>query len=200
MRNGGSSSSWTIFTLGHSTRPMEEFLFLLQAHQVKCVFDIRSIPGSSHCPQFNQESLKASLKRARIGYRHFKDLGGRRSAVKDSKNTGWKKASFRNFADYMQTPAFKRGLEKLEKAAFTKRCALMCAEALPWRCHRSLVADALVVRGWQVLHIFSAKVAKEHQRTSFLKVSRGKLSYPEPFGAPSTPPKKNSGPKINREK
>lgn len=168
----------SIFTIGHSTRSIEEFISLLKAHQIETVIDIRSIPKSRHCPQFNQEALKRSLKNAQIGYRHRKDLGGLRHTTKDSINTGWINSSFRGYADYMQTPKFEAALGKLETIAEKKRCALLCAEAVPWRCHRSLVADALTARKWKVFHIQSKKTAKLHKLTPFLKIKKGKLIYP----------------------
>lgn len=167
-----------IYTIGHSTRAIEEFIALLKAHGIKAVIDIRTIPKSRHNPQFNQEALKKSLKSSKIGYRHLKGLGGLRHARRDSPNTGWINASFRGYADYMQTDDFQKALERLEKIAAKKRCALMCAEAVPWRCHRSLVGDALTVRKWKVFHIQSKKTAKLHKRTSFLRVRKGRLTYP----------------------
>ena len=166
-----------IFTIGHSTRSIETFIAFLKAHDIDVVIDIRTIPKSRHCPQFNQEELKKSLKEERIGYRHMKDLGGFRHARKDSINTGWINASFRGFADYMQSPKFQKALEKLEKMVGKKRSVLMCAEAVPWRCHRSLIADALTLRKWKVFHIQSKKTAKLHKRTLFLKVRDGVLVY-----------------------
>lgn len=169
-----------IFSIGHSTHTIEQLIDLLNAHEISMVIDIRTIPKSRHCPQFNQEELKHSLQQVKIGYRHFKELGGLRSSSKDSLNTGWINASFRGFADYMQTEEFEKGIEKLEKIAIKKRCVLMCAEALPWRCHRSLIADALTYRKWKVFHIQSKKTAKRHKKTSFLKIKQGKLFYPNP--------------------
>lgn len=167
-----------IFAIGHSTHSAEEFIELLKAHQIQCVIDIRTVPKSRHCPQFNKDELKTLLKSEKIGYRHMKDLGGFRHALKDSINIGWENLSFRGFADYMQTPDFQEALDKLEKIAQKKRCALMCAEAVPWRCHRSLVLDALTLRKWKGFHIQSRKTAKRHQRTSFAKVSKGRIIYP----------------------
>jgi len=167
-----------IFTIGHSTHLIEELIALLKAHEIQTVIDIRTIPKSRHNPQFNQETLKQSLKKSKIGYRHLKELGGLRRPLKDSVNTGWINASFRGYADYMQTSSFQKALEKLEAIALKKRCVLLCAEAVPWRCHRSLVADALSVRKWKVFHIQSKKSAKQHQRTSFLKIKSGILFYP----------------------
>ena len=167
-----------IYTIGHSTRSIEDLIALLKAHAVKKVIDIRTVPKSRYCPQFNTENLKKSLKLERIGYRHMRDLGGFRHPSKDSINTGWINSAFRGFADYMQTAQFKKALEKLEKSAQKQQCALMCAEAIPWRCHRSLIADPLTLRKWKVLHIQSKKTAKVHKRTPFLKVKRGVLFYP----------------------
>ena len=168
---------YKIYTLGHSTRPIEKFIDLLHTYHIQKVIDIRSIPKSRHCPQFSQPKFQKSLLKAKIGYRHLKDLGGLRHPLKDSLNTSWTNASFRGFADYMQTPCFQQGLKTLEKLAKKKRCALICAEALPWRCHRSLVADALTVKHWKVFHIQSQKTAKLHTLTSFLSVKDKQLIY-----------------------
>lgn len=172
-----TNESKEIFTLGHSTHSIEEFISLLKTYKIQMVVDIRTIPKSRHNPQFNQEALKDSLKENKIGYRHLKELGGLRHPKKDSFNTGWINASFRGYADYMQTPSFQKGLEKLEKIALKKRCVLLCAEAVPWRCHRSLVADALIIHKWKVFHIQSKTTAKRHQRTPFAKVKHGLLFY-----------------------
>lgn len=166
-----------IYTLGHSTRTTEAFIALLQAHGIQKVIDIRTIPKSRYCPQFNQLRLQRALRKAKIGYLHLKELGGLRHARKDSPNTTWINASFRGFADYMQTPEFGEALKKLEKIAQKKRCALMCSEAVPWRCHRSLVGDALTVKHWKVLHIQSKKTAKLHTLTPFLRVRAKRLIY-----------------------
>lgn len=171
------AKSSKIYTLGHSTRPIETFIALLKAHEIEMVVDIRTIPKSRHCPQYNQDILKKSLMRAHIAYRHLKDLGGLRHTTKNSVNTSWINSSFRGFADYMQTEEFTEGLEKLEKLAEKKRCALLCSEAVPWRCHRSLVADALTVKKWKVFHIQSRKTAKLHALTPFLRISKKKLIY-----------------------
>ncbi|MFI5333838.1 MAG: DUF488 family protein [Chlamydiales bacterium] len=167
-----------IYTIGHSTRSIEEMIALLKAHGIQTVIDIRTIPKSRHNPQFNQEVFKNTLNKNKIGYRHLKELGGLRHSSKDSINTGWINASFRGFADYMQTPSFQKGVEKLEKIAAKKRCVLLCAEAVPWRCHRSLIADALTVQKWKVFHIQSRRSAKRHKRAAFLKVRKGVLYYP----------------------
>ncbi|MBS0605137.1 MAG: DUF488 domain-containing protein [Verrucomicrobia bacterium] len=166
-----------VYTIGHSTRPLKRFIELLKAHEIQCVIDIRSIPKSRHCPQFNKLRLQESLHKVGIGYRHMKELGGLRHPLKDSPNTTWINASFRGYADYMQTEEFAVALKKLEKIAGKKRCALLCSEAVPWRCHRSLVADALTVKRWKALHIQSRKTAKQHALTPFLRIRKKKLIY-----------------------
>lgn len=176
-QNSRQVSKPSIYTCGHSTRTVDALIELLKAHGIESVLDIRTIPKSRHCPQFNQDKLKRSLQRAKIGYRHMKQLGGFRHPLKDSLNIGWVNASFRGFADYMQTSEFQDGIEKLEKIARKKRCALLCAEAVPWRCHRSLIADALTYRKWKVFHIESKKTAKRHARTPFSRIKKGLLIY-----------------------
>ncbi|HEX9046710.1 MAG TPA: DUF488 domain-containing protein, partial [Verrucomicrobiae bacterium] len=167
-----------VLTIGHSTRPIEEFIRLLQAHGVACVVDVRTIPRSRHNPQFNTDTLKASLKKAGIGYRHMPGLGGLRHTTAASVNTGWRNSSFRGFADYMQTPQFTRALESLIQLANRRRVALMCAEAVPWRCHRSLIADALLVHGIPAEHIMSQTRRQPHQLTPFAKVQGRHIAYP----------------------
>jgi uncharacterized protein (DUF488 family) len=169
-----------IFTIGHSTHPIDEFIELLKAHGIQAVADARTIPKSRHNPQFNEDDLKEFLKRAHIRYKHIKKLGGLRHTTKDSINLGWRNASFRGFADYMAAPEFEEGLETLLKIASTKNTAIMCAEAVPWRCHRSLIADALTKKGWLVRDIMSRTSATKHRLTSFLKVKKGQLIYPAP--------------------
>lgn len=168
----------TIYTIGHSTRSIEQFLGLLQAHNIEELVDVRTVPKSRHNPQFGQEELAAALQQAGIGYMHLGKLGGLRHSSKDSVNLGWQNSSFRGFADYMATPEFQQGLDELKAIAEKKRVTIMCAEAVPWRCHRSLIADALTTQGWQVLHIQSKKTASPHELTPFLKVQDGKLTYP----------------------
>jgi len=168
----------TIFTIGHSTRPIEEFLELLRANGVEQLMDIRTIPKSRHNPQFNGDALAATLRSAGIGYTHLKELGGLRHARRDSVNLGWRNASFRGFADYMQTPEFEAALEHAMRLAKERPSALMCAEAVPWRCHRSLVADALVVRGIRVMEIISDAAPKEHTLTPFARVRGTEITYP----------------------
>ncbi len=167
-----------VLTIGHSTRGIDSFVELLQAHGVKELVDVRTIPRSRHNPQFNQESLPKSLEEAGIGYAHLPELGGLRRARRDSPNTGWRNASFRGFADYMQTPEFAAGIEKLLARARRRRVAIMCAEAVPWRCHRSLIADALQVRGCKVEHIMSGKKCQEHTITPWAKVRGTEITYP----------------------
>ena len=170
----------TIYTIGHSTRTSEQFIELLRAHGIEELVDVRTIPRSRHNPQFGSEEIAASLRQAGIAYMHLGKLGGLRHASKDSVNLGWQNTSFRGFADYMATPEFQAGLEELKVLAEKKTVAIMCAEAVPWRCHRSLIADALTIQGWQVMHIQSRKTASPHELTPFLKVQDGKISYPEP--------------------
>ena len=145
-----------VMTIGHSTRPIKEFIHLLKAHQVKRLVDVRTIPRSRHNPQFNRSELSAALHSARLHYKYMRGLGGLRHARPDSINTAWHNASFRGFADYMQTPEFGKNLDDLITFAKSERIAIMCAEAVPWRCHRSLIADALLARGIEVLEITSA--------------------------------------------
>ena len=173
----------TVFTIGHSTRPVDEFLDLLRSNGVAQLIDIRTIPKSRHNPQFNADALAASLRAAHIGYVHLKELGGLRHAKRDSVNLGWRTASFRGFADYMQTAEFVEALERAIQLAGEKPSALMCAEAVPWRCHRSLVADAFVVRGIRVLEIMSAAEPTEHKLTPFARVHGAQITYPSDQGS-----------------
>lgn len=178
------TAAGTLYTIGHSTRPTRELIELLRAHGVEQVVDVRTIPRSRHNPQFNRPALSRSLHAVKIGYRHVKALGGLRRARPDSVNLGWRNASFRGFADYMQTEGFAGGLARLEQLATRRPTAIMCAEAVPWRCHRSLIADALTVARWRVLHIQSRRTARRHRRTPFLRVRAGRLLYP---GSPAPP-------------
>ena len=162
----------TIFTIGHSTRPIEEFIELLRANGVKQIIDIRTIPKSRRNPQFSSEALAASLAAAGIDYVHMKALGGLRHPRNDSVNLGWRNESFRGYADYMQTPEFITALEATIRLAGQKPTAMMCAEAVPWRCHRSLVSDALLARGIDVLEIISDAAPKEHT-THAVRARRG---------------------------
>ena len=172
-----------VLTIGHSTRPLEEFIEMLEGHGVERLIDVRTVPRSRHNPQFNDDVLPASLKPEHIGYAHVKALGGFRHTVADSPNTGWRNLSFRGYADYMQTPEFAQALADLIELSRTKRVALMCAEAVPWRCHRSLVADALEVRGVPVVEIFSATSWRMHALTPFARVEGTTITYPPEQGS-----------------
>ncbi len=168
----------TVYTIGHSTRAAAEFVALLRAYGIRRVVDVRTIPGSRRNPQFNRETLSRLLRSRRINYRHMKALGGLRHTRRDSVNTGWRNASFRGFADYMQTPEFAGAVECLMRMAVLKPTVIMCAEAGPWRCHRSLIADALTVRGVDVRHILSATSARPHELTAFARVKGTTITYP----------------------
>jgi uncharacterized protein (DUF488 family) len=173
-----SSELAPISTVGHSTRSIEDFIAILKAHGIRQLIDVRTVPRSRHNPQFNRENLPISLQAAGIGYQHMPGLGGLRRAKPDSMNTGWRNASFRGFADYMQTPAFQENLERLIALAREEPLAIMCAEAVPWRCHRSLIADALVARGIPVREIRSATGARQHALTPFAKLHGAEVTYP----------------------
>jgi len=167
-----------LFTIGHSTLPIETFLDTLRVHGIERLVDVRTIPKSRHNPQFGREQLGAALAEAGIEYRHEPGLGGLRHPRKDSTNLGWKNSSFRGYADYMQTPPFETKLGELVELGQTKRTAIMCAEAVPWRCHRSLIADALLARGVEVRHIFNSSTAKPHAFTPFAQIERQRVTYP----------------------
>jgi uncharacterized protein (DUF488 family) len=167
-----------IYTIGHSTHPIDEFTGILQAHDIRQLVDVRTIPRSRHNPQFNRENLPVSLKAVDIAYRHMAGLGGLRHPRRDSINTGWRNAGFRGFADYMQTPEFHENLEKLTELSAQAPTTIMCAEAVPWRCHRSLIADALTVRGIPVQEILTAAKSQPHLLTAFAKVDGTQITYP----------------------
>lgn len=169
----------TFWTIGHSTRPIDEFIILLQAHNIQRLVDVRTIPRSRHNPQFNTEQLSSSLTNHGIPYVHMPQLGGFREATKDSINVGWRNASSRGYADYMQSIGFWSALDILIASSRKLRTAIMCAEALPWRCHRTLIADALATRGCEVHHILSETKSDRHQLTSFAQIENGMLFYPE---------------------
>lgn len=168
-----------IYTVGHSNRSLDEFIELLTAQKLKLLIDVRKIPKSRHNPHFWGTRLEKSLRKHGIEYRYFPGLGGRRRSQKHSVNMGWRSVSFRGYADHMQTDEFQESLKKLISAAKRKRLAIMCAEAVPWRCHRSLIADALIARGYEVADIFSKTSVKPHKLTSFAKVKNGLVTYPE---------------------
>ncbi|RJG14993.1 DUF488 domain-containing protein [Massilia cavernae] len=169
-----------ICTIGHSNRPIETFLDLLKRNEITRLLDVRTVPGSRHNPQFGKEQLAASLGAAGISYTHVPGLGGLRRARPESPNAGWRNASFRAYADYMQTDAFRAELEQLASAAGREHCVLMCAEAVPWRCHRSLIADALLIRGVRVEHIIGPHARKQHALTPFARVTGMCITYPAP--------------------
>jgi uncharacterized protein (DUF488 family) len=167
-----------IFTVGHSTRSLDELLAMLAAHGVAGVADVRRFAGSRRLPHFGAERLAAELPARGFAYLPFPELGGRRRPVAGSKNGGWRSESFRGYADFMQTVEFREGLERLMRAAAEVPLAMMCAEAVPWRCHRSLIGDALVVRGWTVLDVTSATKATPHRLTPFARVEGTRVTYP----------------------
>jgi uncharacterized protein (DUF488 family) len=168
----------TIFTVGHSTRTLEKFIALLQSYGIECLVDIRTVPRSRHNPQFNGDTLRKALKPHGIEYAPLRALGGLRHARQDSLNTGWRNTSFRGYADYMQTEEFAHGLDQLIALSRQQCTAIMCAESVPWRCHRSLVADALSVRRIAVIEIFSATDYRDHKLTRFAHVERTSITYP----------------------
>jgi uncharacterized protein (DUF488 family) len=167
-----------MMTIGHSNRPLDELIGMLQAHGVDLLVDVRTVPKSRYNPQFNTDSLPAPLHEAGIKYLHMPGLGGLRHARKDSINTGWRNDSFRGYADYMQTPEFDAALVELLQASDGRRAAVMCAEAVPWRCHRSMIADALTARGVAVEHIMSAAKRSPHKMTGFARVEGTRVTYP----------------------
>lgn len=169
-----------IFTIGHSTRPIASFLRLLAAHRVDRLIDIRVSPTSAHNPQYAQPALRTALRSTGISYLHLTGLGGHRRPQRDSPNCGWRHASFRGYADYMQTPAFARSLDRVLDLAADERVALMCAEGVPWRCHRSLVADALFVRGVVTEEITSGVRTTPHRLTPFAVPHGATVLYPPP--------------------
>jgi uncharacterized protein (DUF488 family) len=173
-----SSPTLILWTIGHSTRPIEEFVGLRQTHGIHVLADVRITPYSRHNPQFHSDALAKSLAAAGIQYRHMPALGGRRKTRPDSVNVGWRNESFRGYADYMQTREFWNALDDLMATAQHLPLAIMCAEAVPWRCHRTLISDALVSRGWTVRHIISPNSLQTHTLTPFAKLEAGRLTYP----------------------
>jgi len=166
-----------IYTIGHSTHTLEEFVAMLKSFNIELLADIRSFPGSRKFPHFNKENLPASLAENNIEYIHLRNLGGRRKVNPESCNTGWRVAAFRGYADYMETENFEKAIKELEQIASAKRVAYMCAEAVWWRCHRSLVSDYLKNEGWTVLHIMGVGKSTEHPYTAPAKIIDGKLDY-----------------------
>src|SRR5579862_3034491 len=176
-------ASLTIWTIGHSTRTIEEFISLLREHQIEILADVRHFPGSRRFPHFNKLQLARALSTAGIRYEHLVELGGRRPVKPDSHNLLWRNASFRGYADYMETWPFRDGLDRLLKIARTGRTAIMCSEAVWWRCHRSMIADDLKSKGLQVLHILGGGKLQEHPYTSAARIVRGRLVYTLPSTA-----------------
>jgi uncharacterized protein (DUF488 family) len=183
MKDRKPSPPPTVWTVGHSNRPLEEFVRLLQARGATLVVDVRKMPGSRRNPQFGRDALPPALRRAGLEYVHAPRLGGLRRRRPDSPNTGWENASFQGYADYMLTPEFEKALQELLERAARERAVLMCAEAMPWRCHRSLIADALVVRGVAVQHILSASRTQAHVLRPWAHVEGTRITYPPPAGA-----------------
>lgn len=173
MRNIQQGVIWTI---GHSTHSIEEFISILHSFQIERLVDIRKFPGSRY-PHFNKDALEALMPESNMKYCHIFELGGRRKPQPDSKNTGWRLDAFRGYADYMETDAFQSGIEKLADIALKERTAYMCSEAVWWRCHRGLVSDYLKIAGWTVMHIMGHGKAQEHPYTSPAKNISGRLSY-----------------------
>ena len=171
------SSDKIIWTIGHSTRDLDTLVAMLRSFEIALVADIRSFPGSRRYPHFNKEALALSLPENKIQYIHIRELGGRRKVQAGSRNTAWRNAAFRGYADYMETADFKKGIHLLEEVALTKRTAMMCSEAVWWRCHRSMVADYLKVHGWMVMHIMDTGKETEHPFTSAASIVDEGLSY-----------------------
>ena len=190
-----------VLTVGHSTRTFDEFIRLLQAHGVSRVVDVRTVPRSRHNPQFNKASLPRALRKAGVRYVHLPGLGGLRHAKRDSLNVGWRNASFRGFADYMQTPEFEQSLQELIQLANKDRVAVMCAEAVPWRCHRSLIADALLVHGIRTEDIMSQTRRQVHTLTPFARVRGIVITYPITVSPdnPKKPSAKRSAPRQSKK-
>jgi len=175
---GSTGSEGLVLTIGHSTLPVQEFIALLQENGVSRIIDVRTIPRSRHNPQFNRDTFPEALAQAGIRYTHMPALGGLRHAKTDSPNRGWHNDSFRGFADYMQTSEFSHSIERVRELSVRERIALMCAEAVPWRCHRSLIADALLVRGVRVVHIMGKAKRVTHEITSFARIDGNAITYP----------------------
>jgi uncharacterized protein (DUF488 family) len=167
----------TIYTIGHSTRSITEFIALLEAFSIKVLADVRNYPGSKRYPHFNKEALEHALKKHHILYVHIKDLGGRRRPVENSHNSAWRNESFRGYADYMETGEFLQAIKDLESFATKKNTAIMCSEAVWWSCHRAMISDYLKSTGWNVLHIMGIDKADEHPYTGPAKIIGGKLTY-----------------------
>jgi uncharacterized protein (DUF488 family) len=182
-----------ICTIGHSTRPIDAFIALLRSNGIVRVLDVRTVPQSRHNPQFNHDALPTPLEAAEIAYTHLPGLGGLRRARADSPNTGWRNRSFRGYADYMQSADFAENIQWVATLARTERCVLMCAEAVPWRCHRSLIGDALLVRGLRVEDIIGPQGRRPHALTAFARVAGTQVTYPLPAGLSRQQPLPDTG-------
>jgi uncharacterized protein (DUF488 family) len=183
----------TLYTVGHSTRSLDGFISLLRGHGVETVADVRRFPKSRKYPHFNDDSLALSLSQTGLGYVPFPPLGGRRRAGPDSPNTGWRNEGFRGYADHMQTGEFADGIARLATLAGQSPTVIMCAEAVPWRCHRSLIGDAMLVRGWRVLDITSESPPKPHKLTPFARVDGTRITYPPEVKSASSPDDRGPG-------
>lgn len=177
---GEGKEQSTIFTIGHSTHVIEDFIALLKSFGICVLADVRNYPGSKRFPHFNKETLEAVLNQNKIDYVHVKALGGRRKPVENSTNTRWRNTAFRGYADYMETGDFKDAVETLQDIASARPTAYMCSEAVWWSCHRALISDYLKIRGWKVMHIMTARKADEHPFTSAARIINGQLRYDEP--------------------
>jgi uncharacterized protein (DUF488 family) len=173
-----------LWTVGHATRALAEIIALLAEHGIERLVDVRTIPRSRHNPQFNRDTFPDALAAARIAYVHMPGLGGLRRPRPGSTNTGWRNAGFRGFADYMETPEFEQSVAALIRLAGRRPTAIMCAETVPWRCHRSLIADALTARGLRVTHVLGPRHASEHVLTSWARLDGARVSYPAPNSTP----------------
>ncbi|MDN6280237.1 MAG: DUF488 domain-containing protein [Psychroflexus sp.] len=171
------SKEHCIYTVGHSTRSIDDFIAILKSVEIEMLIDVRRFPGSKKFPQFHQDALIKSLKQNTIDYHYMEELGGRRKMNPDSKNTVWRNASFRAYADYMETEEFKKALADLKAIAVSQKTAIMCAEAVWWRCHRSMISDALKAETWEVLHLMERDKITEHPYTQPAKIENGKLIY-----------------------
>lgn len=182
-----------VLTIGHSTRTTEDFVHLLKAHGVERLVDVRTVARSRHNPQFNRDQLSRAMHRSRLHYRYMPGLGGFRRARRDSTNTAWHNASFRGFADYMQTPEFRKSLDDLIELAKHERIAVMCAEVVPWRCHRSLIADALLAQGVEVREISTSTRTRLHTMTPWAQINGSRVSYPGDGSATRPSSKRSAG-------
>jgi hypothetical protein len=195
-----TAAPFTVWTIGHSTRTIEEFIDLLRRHEIDILVDVRHFPGSRRFPHFNKPQLARTLSTVGIRYEHLVELGGRRPVQRDSHNLLWRNASFRGYADYMETQPFRDGVDRLIKIARIGRAAIMCSEALWWRCHRSMISDELKAKGVRVLHIMGLQKIQEHPYTSVARLVDGRLSYESPSLFTSDPLLQETQPMANNFK